>query len=46
MPSIHIDNAAAEWTSGALFYRPNAISRHEIHAIDVIDREAGSGGEP
>ena len=46
MPSIHVDVAAAEWTSGAPFYGPNAVWRgRDIVQLKILsDRRAEGGG--
>ena len=46
MPSIHVDVAAAEWTSGVPFYGPNAVWRgRDIVQLKVLsDRRAEGGG--
>lgn len=46
MPSIHVDVAAAEWTSGVPFYGPNAVWRgRDIVQLKILsDRRAEGGG--
>ncbi|HEV2100324.1 MAG TPA: hypothetical protein VGR45_15570 [Stellaceae bacterium] len=46
MPSIHVDVAAAEWTSGAPFYGPSAVWRgRDIVQLKILsDRRAEGGG--
>ena len=46
MPSIHVDVAAAEWTSGVPFYGPNAVwgGRDIVQLKILSDRRAEGGG--
>ena len=46
MPSIHVDVANAEWTSGVPFYGPNAVHNgRDIVQLKVLsDRRSAGGG--